>query len=187
MTTSSTLGDPSAFAADSAPSASLSDMHPVLPVRVALVITLVAVVLIAAFIAIGAGLGIVPLYAGFLLLWFWTSVDQSDIAKLPSAMLGALTGTGLSFLLQWGTRMGSPVLIIGALALMVVALFLVIGHRLHLVCNANTMLFVTVLNAAPIQKSEDFAQILEATVLGVIWFGLCIWLGTRLTAGRAAT
>jgi len=153
---------------------------PVQPLMTALVITIIAVVLIAGFVAIGAALHIVPVYAGFLLLWYWTSVTHSDLRALAPAVVGGVTGAGLSYLLQTGAVLGNVPLILGALGLMVVALFLVIAGRLPMVCNASTMLYVTVFNAPAIQKGEDFRQVIVATVLGLVWFGLCIGLLSRL-------
>ena len=147
---------------------------PVQPVMTALLITAIAVVLI------GAVLHIVPVYAGFLLLWYWTSVTHADLRALAPAVVGGLTGAGLSYLLQTGAATANVTLIVGALALMVVALFLVIAGRLPLFCNASTMLYVTVFNADVIQRHEDFRQVIIATVLGMIWFGLTIGLLGRL-------
>lgn len=153
---------------------------PVQPLLTALVITIVAVVLIAGFVVIGAVLHVVPVYAGFLLLWYWTSVTHSDLRALAPAVVGGLTGAALSYLLQTGAAAGNVPLILGALALMVVALFLVIAGRVPLFCNASTMLYITVFNAEVIQKGEDFRQVIVATVLGMIWFGATIGLLGRL-------
>ena len=159
---------------------------PVQPLLTALVITVIAVVLIVGFVVIGAVLHVVPVYAGFLLLWYWTSVTHSDLRALAPAVVGGLPGAGLSYLLQTGAALGSVPLILAALALMVVALFLVIAGRLPLFCNASTMLYVTVFNAPALQKAEDFRQVIVATVLGLIWFGLTIGLLARLVPQSAA-
>jgi hypothetical protein len=146
----------------------------------ALVITAIAVALIVGFVVIGAVLHVVPVYAGFMLLWYWTSVTHSDLRALAPAVIGGLTGTGLSYLLQTGTALGNVPLIVGALVLMVVALFLVIAGRLPLVCNASTMLYVTVFNAPVIQQGEDFRRVMLATVLGMVWFGVTIGVLGRI-------
>ena len=64
---------------------------PVQPVMTALVITGIAVALIAGFAVIGAVLHVVPVYAGFLLLWYWTSVTHSDLRALAPAVLGMIS------------------------------------------------------------------------------------------------
>jgi hypothetical protein len=146
----------------------------------ALVVTAIAVALIAGFVVIGAVLHVVPVYAGFLLLWYWTSVTHADVRALAPAVLGGLTGAGLSYLLQTGTALANVPLILTALGLMVLALFLVIAGRLPLLCNPATMLYVTVFNAPALQKAEDFRQVILATVLGLLWFGVTIGLLGRL-------
>jgi|GEM_PF-896360 hypothetical protein len=153
---------------------------PVRPWMTALVMTAIGVLLIAGFIAIGAVLHIVPVYAGLLLLWYWTSVAHSDLRALAPAVVGGLVGAGLSYLLQTGAAMGNVAMIVAALGLMIVVLFVVIAGRLPLICNASTMLYITVFNAPALQKAEDFRQVIVATVLGLIWFGVCIGLLERL-------
>jgi hypothetical protein len=155
---------------------------PVRPWMTALVMTIVGVLLIAGFVVIGAVLHIVPVYAGLLLLWYWTSVAHSDLRALAPAVVGGLVGAGLSYMLQTGAAMGSVPVIVGALVLMTVVLFVVIAGRLPLVCNASTMLYITVFNAPALQKAEDFRQVIIATVLGLIWFGVCIGLLEHLTS-----
>jgi hypothetical protein len=44
------------------------------------------------------------------------------------------------------------------------------------------MLYITVFNAPALQKAEDFRQVIIATVLGLIWFGVCIGLLEHLTS-----
>ncbi|WP_353226449.1 hypothetical protein [Novosphingobium sp.] len=159
---------------------------PVVPLKTALVITAIAVALIAGFVVIGAVLHVVPVYAGFLLLWYWTSVTHSDLRALAPAVVGGVTGAGLSYLLQTGAAHGNVPLILAALGLMVVALFLVISGRLPLFCNAATMLYVTVFNAPVIQQGEDFRGVIIATVLGMVWFGVCIGGLSRLAPTPAS-
>jgi hypothetical protein len=110
--------------------------------------------IIIGFIAIGALLHVVPLYAGFLFLWYWTSVTHSSPAALAPAMIGSLVGAGLSYMLQTGTATGNAPLALGALGLMIMALFLVIAGRLPTFCNAATMLYVTVFNAPILQAAR---------------------------------
>lgn len=163
---------------------------PALPLGTALVVTIVGLAIIIGFIAIGALLHVVPLYAGFLFLWYWTSVTHSSPAALAPAMIGSLVGAGLSYMLQAGTATGNAPLALGALGLMIVALFLVIAGRLPTFCNAATMLYVTVFNAPILQGGEDFRQVILATVLGIVWFGATImgavWLAARVARSRTA-
>lgn len=164
---------------------------PQLPLGQAAIITLGVIVVIAGFVALGAWLHVTPLYAGFLLLWAWSALHQLSMKALPGALIGALAGAGMSFLLQTGTATGNTALVLIALALMIVAIFLVVAGRAALVCNQSTMLFITVLNAPVIQAGEDFRQVIVAIALGAVWFGVVAWVISRIVpapeAAAAAT
>ena len=59
----------------------------------AAIVTAGVVALIAGFIALGLLFGLTPLYAGFLLLWYWGSVDMIDGKALAPLLVGACAGT----------------------------------------------------------------------------------------------
>jgi hypothetical protein len=156
-----------------------------LDTRLALGITGGVIVAVLGFVALGAWLHVAPLYAGFLFLWLWSALDEMNFKALPAAVLGALVGTGMSYLLQLGTSSASVPLIVMALGLMVVALFLVVAKRMAIACNSSTMLFITVLNAPVVQQNEDFRAVFVAIMLGVVWFGAIAWAIGRLVAAQA--
>ena len=158
---------------------------PRLPLGQAFMVTLGVVVAIAGFVTLGAWLHVVPLYAGFLLLWVWSALHELSLKALPAALAGALTGAALSFTLQTGAAMASPALIVAALLLMIFAVFLVVAGRAALVCNQSTMLFITVLNAPLLQAGEDFRGVTVAIALGAVWFGAIAWGVGRIVAARA--
>lgn len=159
---------------------------PQVPLGQAAIITLGVIVVVAGFVALGAWLHVTPLYAGFLLLWAWSALHELSLKALPGALIGALTGAGLSFTLQTGTAMGSPQLIVLALLLMIVAVFLVVAGRAALFCNQSTMLFITVLNAPVIQAGENFRQVIVAIALGAVWFGVVAWVISRFVPSPSA-
>lgn len=150
-------------------------------------ITLAAIILIAGFIALGTALHLQPLYAGFTLLWFWTSVDASDLKKLPAAVIGALAGTGVAYMVQTGAATGNAGLALAALGIIIVALFLLIAQRLPLIFNPSFMLFVTVMNAPLIQAGENFQNVFASIALATLYFGGIFFIGSRIMAGRAAS
>jgi hypothetical protein len=158
---------------------------PLMPLGQALIVTLGVVIAIAGFVALGLWLHVTPLYAGFLLLWFWSSRDQLALKALPPALIGALLGAGLSFLLQTGTAAHNPALIVLALCLMIGAVFLVVAGRAAFVCNESTMLFITVLNAPLLQSGEDFRGVIVAIALGGVWFGAIAWAIARFAPAAA--
>ncbi|WP_408589029.1 hypothetical protein [Novosphingobium sp.] len=150
----------------------------------ALALTLGIVVLIGGFLAVGSALKLEPLYAAFLLLWFWTSVDGTRFNALPATVIGAFGGLANSYLLQSGTHGGNGALAVLALLLMVFALFMLIAQRLPILFNPSYMLFLTVLNAPLIQQGESFAKVMAATAFGIVWFGASAWLAQQVIARR---
>ena len=152
----------------------------------ALGITAAVIIALIGFIALGAWIDVAPLYAGFLFVWLWSTLDTMDFKALAPSLVGALAGTGMSYLLQLGTHTANVQFIVLALLLMIIALFCVIAKRLPTLCNASTMLFITVLNAPPVQQHEDFRAITAAIVLSVLWFGGITWIIGWVVAGRAA-
>lgn len=158
-----------------------------LPLGQAAIVTLGVIVVVAGFVALGAWLHVTPLYAGFLLLWAWSALHELALKALPAALIGALAGAGLSFLLQTGTAMGNPAIIVAALLLMIGAVFLVVAGRAALVCNQSTMLFITVFNAPVIQAGEDFRQVILAVALGAVWFAAVVWIISRIVPTPPAT
>ena len=56
-------------------------------------VTLGVVLLIVGFIVLGAMFGLVPLYAGFLLLWYFGNIDLLEEGALPALAVGAVAGT----------------------------------------------------------------------------------------------
>lgn len=79
-----------------------AEAAPALPVGMAALVTLGLIVVIAGFVAIGIAAGIAPLYAGFLILWYFGSVDNLETKSLPALFVGALAGLGTSWLIQYG-------------------------------------------------------------------------------------
>lgn len=159
---------------DTAPAA------PQLPLGMGLALWFGIVLVIAGFVAIGTLLGIVPLYAGFLFVWYWATVDKMDAKVLPATVIGACAGAATAGLApyaaaNWGAAGGLAVL-----ALILVALLVHIMNWLPTVFNPAFMLFLTVASAPLIAAGENFQQMLLAIVVGAAYFGAVVLGGTRL-------
>lgn len=148
----------------------------------------VAVILaIAGFVALGHALALSPLYAGFLLLWYWATVDKLDFQAAPATIAGAIGGAATAWALQFATQTGSTAGIIMILAMIVVALFVQIMNYLPVLINSAYMLFLTVACAPLIQGGERFEQVAAVILLSAVYFGGLIWVGTRLLRGKTKT
>ena len=150
-----------------------------------IVITLIAVVIIVAWIALGLTvlhLQDTSLVGGFLLLYYWANNGQLEIKQLPAAIIGALVGIFLSWFVvyaavQWG-NMG----LAAGLILFVLALYLDVIKAVPAVVNTATMLYLTVAAAPLVQLHVDWRELVIATVVGGLFFGLVVEGLKRLAA-----
>ncbi|MEH3048190.1 hypothetical protein [Sphingomonas adhaesiva] len=149
-------------------------------------ITLGVVVLIVGFLLIGAWLALPPLYAGFLLLWYFGSIDVLDTKALPALAIGALAGTLTAWLLQVGVAHSGAVGAVPALVVIVVAIFCQLLGWLPIAINRAYMLYVTVMAAPLLQQQERFDRVLLTIVVATVYFGGTVMLGRRLIAMRGA-
>lgn len=163
----------------------VAEAAPALPVGMAALVTLGLVAVIAGFVAIGIAAGIAPLYAGFLILWYFGSVDNLETKSLPALFVGALAGLGTSWLIQYGATHWGATGALPGLIIIIIAIFFQLAGWLPLVINRAFMLYVTVLGAATLQLHEDFGQVAIAIVAGTLYFGGIVFLGKLVAAKRA--
>lgn len=149
-------------------------------------VTVGIVLLIVGFIALGAAFGLVPLYAGFLLLWYFGSIDVLETGALPALFVGAVCGTLTAWLLQYGLATWGPVGTLPALVVIIAAIFVQLLGRLPIAINRAYMLYVTVLAAPLLQREESFERVLVVIVLATLYFGGIVWIGRKVIASRQA-
>ena len=152
-----------------------------------LVILGVVLALIVAWIVVG-GLFLQPisLFGGFLMLWYWANNEQLQFKRLPAAIIGAVVGIGLGWFIVYGTVHYGTAGTIGALVLLVLALYLDIIKAVPLVVNTSTMLYVTVAAAPLVQLNVIWSELVLSTVIGGVFFGLAVVGLQRLAARFAA-
>lgn len=148
-------------------------------------ITAIVVVIIVAWIALGLTvlqLQDTSLVGGFMLLWFWANNEQLEIKRLPSAIIGALTGIFMAwFVVYASVKWGSAGLAAG-LAVMVLGLYLDVIKAVPLVVNTSSMLFLTLAAAPLVQLHVDWQELVISTVVGGAFFGLLVEGLKRLAA-----
>lgn len=152
----------------------------------ALIVTVGIVALIAGFITLGFLLGLVPVYAGLLLLWYWGSVDMIESKALAPLVVGALGGTALAWLLQYGAVQGELAVVVAALILIVVAIYFQLRGWLPLLINRPFMLYLTVMCAPLLQAGESFPQAMIAIGAATLYFGGVVLAGRAVMARRGA-
>ncbi len=110
------------------------------------------------------------LFGGYLMLWYWANVEQLSLRRLPAALLGALTGIGIAWILVYGPAVYGTAGLIAGLLLLVVALYLDTLKAVPLLFNAATMLYVTVAAAPLVQLKVDWIELILATIGGGLFF-----------------
>lgn len=143
------------------------------------------VLLIAGFIALGLLLGLTPLYAGFLLLWYWGSVDMVEGKALLALLVGACGGTATAWLLQYGAVEGGLAGVAPVLGLIVAAIYCQLRCWLPLFINRPYMLYLTVMAAPLLQADESFAHVMAAIVAATLYFGGIVMAGRMVMARRS--
>ena len=147
---------------------------------------LVGVAAITGFVWLCSALGLVSLYAGFLLVWYWATVDKLDFKLAPATIVGAIGGAATAWAYQLATQAGSRAGMIAVLLVVLVAAFLQTMQYLPFLFNASYMLFLTVGFAPLIQGGEQFQKFSLTILISAIYFGGLIFIGTRLAAANAA-
>ena len=144
-----------------------------------LLVLLGVVVVVGGFIGLNAALGIKEFWGGFLFLLYWTGVEHGKFEKLPGLIVGALFGLGLAYLLLalplWLGDVGGLVF----LGLILAVVYCQIMGWLSLAVNMVAMLFLTVGTIPAVQSSTDFAGVLVALLLGIVFFGGLLWVVGR--------
>jgi hypothetical protein len=152
----------------------------------ALVILAIVIVLIVAWVVIATQfIADTSLVGGFLLLWYWATVEKLETARLPAAMIGAVVGIALAWFLVWGAANYGAVGLGGALALLLLVLYLDILKAFPLAINAATTLFLTLAAAPLVQLHVNWGELVLSTVAGGLFFG-GVAEGLKRLAGRFA-
>ncbi len=112
------------------------------------------------------------LVGGFMLLWFWAVYEKLDTQRLPAAILGAVVGIALAWLLVWAPTNHGTNGLIAALVLLLVTLYLDILRAVPLAINAATTLFLTLAAAPLVQLHVNWGELVLSTVAGGLFFGV---------------
>ena len=158
------------------------DAAPGLPLGMGLILWAAVIAAVVGFVAIGHFLHLVPLYAGFLFAWYWSSVDKVSFALAPASVIGAVGGVATAGLLQyavvhWG--IGGALAVLGLIAL---ALLVQIMNWLPIAINPAYMLFLTVTCAPLLQAGEDFRAVMLTLLVGCAYFCGLTFIGLRVFA-----
>lgn len=139
-------------------------------------IVVIVTVAIIAWIMLGTALHLTSLYAGFLFLWYWSSVQHLDMKAILPSLVGALIGVGLGFLVHYLPEAYGTAGLVSALAAILIALYLTVIERVPFAFNSATMLYLTVIGAPAILTTTDFRELAFSTAIGSVFFAAFVYL-----------
>lgn len=152
-----------------------------------LLILIAVLVVIAAFVAMTAALGLHNGWVGTLFLLYWGGIDQARITRLLPDALGALAGLGMGYLLwRLPAQLGGVGVAVFVGVVVLATYFLIMGW-LPVVINLTTMLFLSVSAIPQVQGGFNVVDLLLSLAIGVTFFGILAWLGSVLGQRKSAS
>lgn len=137
------------------------------------------VALVAAYIALCAGLRVVDLFPGFFFLYHWGSIEYAKMSALATIIPGAITGLALGWMLQLAS--GSLIGVIAFVLLLLPIILCQIMGRFRRVINVTTMLFLTFSTISHVQAHASFAGMFASLGIAIALFVPVVALAGRLT------
>ena len=157
------------------------------PLR-ALLVLVGLVALLAGYIALCIALHLAAAFAGSLFLFFWLGVEKGAPAALAPTLVGAVGGIVNAGLLHpdiataFGLDPGVSAL--SGLALLVIAVYILLIHKITVLFNQSYMLFVTVAGIPIVSGVPAFESMLQCLFLAAVYFGLIFWILRRIGRRR---
>jgi amino acid transporter len=140
----------------------------------------------AIFITLNYALNIRSIWAPFLFLTYWGSVEQLNFRKLPACIVGAVVGLAVSYGLQALPAMMGPAGMAVVLLIIVAMVYFVIMGWLTIAVNPMSLLFLTVATIPVVQEHEAFPKLFAALAVGIVYFSGLAWVAQRFTQPRSA-
>jgi hypothetical protein len=156
---------------------------PQMTVSAGIQVLLFVVVAIAIWIVLTMVLKIHAGFAGYLILWYWTTVERADFARLPFVVVGGLVGVALAWQLSFLVAHYGMAGLAVALIVIMAAVFVQIMQTGGLFINNSTMMFLTVLTA-PQMAGVHVTDAIAAVALGTVYFGAIVYGAQAYVARR---
>ena len=156
---------------------------PHVPLSQGLLLLGAVMVLVAAYIALCAGLSVADLFPGFFFLYHWGSIEQAKMAALTRVIPGAITGLALGWLMQLAS--GSLVGMIAFVLLVLPIILCQILGRFGRVINAATMLFLTFSTISHVQAHASFVGMFASLAIAIALFVPVVALAGRFSRTAA--
>lgn len=172
------------------PSSLPSGQEQPLPPGKALLVLLAVVVLLTAFVGLAYVLHISALYAGSLFLFYWLGIEKAAPTTYVPTVAGAFGGVAHAGLLHpaQASALGlDPGLAaVAGLLLLVLAIYLLLIHKLPALINQSYMLFLTVALIPQLNSPGLVADMGLGILYGAIFCGVAAFAARTFAARRLA-
>ncbi|SFR89628.1 hypothetical protein [Sphingomonas jatrophae] len=169
--------------ADAAPHAAPQAAAPGMSWLTGLVVLVGVIVGIAVYIGASHALGIVPIWAGFAFALYWGGMLHGDMAAMPSALAGAFLGIAIGAALHFLPILYGTAGLAVALAIVLVAVYLLLMRWATFVIHNGTMLFLTITTIPAVAAGGDFLGMMGSAALAAALFAI-MGLVSRALASR---
>jgi len=150
-------------------------------------IILVFVVLgVAAYIAIGAALGIEPLYAGFAFSLYFGGIKHSDPKEFAPALVGSLGGLATAALLHILPELYGTIGMAAALIVILAAIYALLMAWATTLVNYGYMLMLTIATIPAVKEEAAFVEMGCSILLAAALMGALLVAG-MMAARRSRT
>ena len=145
------------------------------------------VVVLAVYVYLAHVLGLIALFAGNLVLFYWAGIDHLKLQALPAVVVGSLGGilNGALFALL-PPLIGEGLGALAALLVLLAAIYFLILQWLPLVFNNAYMLFLNVALIPAVLGEGRFIEMSVAVLFSAAFWGGVVFVGRRVASSRAA-
>lgn len=152
-------------------------MQKISPLKGAAVVVAIAVVVVC-YILLASQLKLPEFWAGFLWLFYWAGIEHMNFERFADSVTGALVGLLTALALHVFPEQAGTAGLVGALGIVVLLVYCSVMGWMKMLVNNATMLFLTVATVPAIQSSVNFSHVFGALLVGVVFFGGLLWLGS---------
>lgn len=149
-------------------------------------VVLAVVIAVAGLIGIAVALKLTALYASFLFVLYWSGLCHANLKEFVPALIGSLGGLAMAYgLVGLPGALGEAAGMALALALILLAIYLLVMGQARILVNNAFMLFLTVGTIPALMNGPTLGDMGLAVVVGALYVGGLVLIGKQLAARGA--
>ena len=125
-------------------------------------------------------LGVGMSYLGFLFLLYWAGIMRQSAKEFLPALLGALSGVGLAWLLVAAPSVFGSIAQYAGIAIMVAVVFVYLREEARLVANNATMLYLIFATVPELDVARNVVTMAKSISISAAYMGITAILVHRI-------